>query len=145
MATVPITIQIISLLGASFFLIFIFRLIVRGRLREEYSILWIACTLVLIIFSIWRRGLEQISLALGVFYPPSLVFLAAIFAILVFLVPLSVVVSRLQNQIKVLTQEVALLKNELNSRTKGKRIAARRDAGHRRTTEQGNDLGLYRL
>ena len=116
MATVPITIQIISLLGASLFLIFIFRLIVKGQLREEYSILWIACTLVLIIFSIWRRGLEQISLALGVFYPPSLVFLAAIFAILVFLVHLSVVVSRLQNQIKVLTQEVALLKNELNSR-----------------------------
>lgn len=116
MATVPVTIQIISLLGASLFLIFIFRLIVKGQLREEYSILWIACTLILIIFSIWRRGLEQISLALGVFYPPSLVFLAAIFAILVFLVHLSVVVSRLQNQIKVLTQEVALLKNELNSR-----------------------------
>lgn len=115
MASVPITIQIISLLGAFLFLAFIFRLIVKGKLREEYSILWIACTLVLIIFSIWRKGLEQISLALGVFYPPSLVFLGAIFAILVFLVHLSVVVSRLQNQIKILTQEVALLKNELKS------------------------------
>lgn len=116
MASVPLTIQIISLLGASLFLAFIFRLIVKGRLREEYSILWIACTLVLIIFSIWRKGLEQISLALGVFYPPSLVFLGAIFAILVFLVHLSVVVSRLQNQIKVLSQEVALLRNELETR-----------------------------
>lgn len=115
MASVPLTIQIISLLGASLFMMFIFRLIVKGKLREEYSILWIACTVVLIIFSIWRRGLEQISLALGVFYPPSLVFLGAIFAILVFLVHLSVVISRQQNQIKVLTQEVALLKNELKS------------------------------
>ncbi|HLK96180.1 MAG TPA: DUF2304 domain-containing protein, partial [Hymenobacter sp.] len=90
--------------------------IVRGKLREEYAILWIVCTLILIVFSIWRRGLEQIALALGVFYPPSLVFLAAIFAILIFLVHLSVVVSRLQNQIKTLTQEVALLRNELESR-----------------------------
>ncbi|ADB41180.1 DUF2304 domain-containing protein [Spirosoma linguale] len=116
MASVPITIQIISLLSALLFLLFIFRLIVKGKLREEYSILWIVCTVILIIFSVWRKGLEQISLALGVFYPPSLIFLGAIFAIIIFLVHLSVVVSRQQNQIKVLTQEVALLRNELKNR-----------------------------
>jgi hypothetical protein len=116
MATLPITIQIISLSVALLVMFFIARLIVRGKLREEYAILWIVCTLILIVFSIWRRGLEQIALALGVYYPPSLVFLAAIFAILIFLVHLSVVVSRLQNQIKTLTQEVALLRNELESR-----------------------------
>lgn len=112
MASLSTTIQIISLLGALLFLLFIFRLIVRGQLREEYSILWIICTVILIIFSVWRHGLEQIALALGVYYPPSLVFLAAIFAILIFLVHLSVVVSRLQNQIKVLTQEIAFLKQQ---------------------------------
>jgi hypothetical protein len=116
MASLPITIQVISLSIALLVMFFIGRLIVRGKLREEYAILWIVCTLILIVFSIWRRGLEQIALALGVFYPPSLVFLAAIFAILIFLVHLSVVVSRLQNQIKTLTQEVALLRNELESR-----------------------------
>lgn len=114
MASLPIVIQIISLLGASGFLLFIFRLIVRGKLREEYSILWIVCTVILIVFSVWRRGLEQIALALGVYYPPSLVFLAAIFAILIFLVHLSVVVSRLQGQIKSLTQEIAYLQQEVH-------------------------------
>ena len=116
MASVPLTIQIISLVSALLFLLFIFRLIVKGQLREEYSILWIVCTIILIVFSIWRKGLEQISLALGVFYPPSLIFLAALFAITIFLVHLSVVVSRQQSQIKILTQEVALLRNELKSR-----------------------------
>ena len=116
MASVPLTIQIISLVSALLFLLFIFRLIVKGQLREEYSILWIVCTVILIFFSIWRKGLEQISLALGVFYPPSLIFLAAIFAITIFLVHLSVVVSRQQSQIKVLAQEVALLRNELKNR-----------------------------
>lgn len=116
MASLPITIQIISLLGAFLVMFFIGRLIVRGKLREEYAIIWIICTLILIVFSVWRRGLEQIALALGVFYPPSLVFLAAIFAILVFLLHLSVVVSRMQNQIKTLTQEIALLKHELATR-----------------------------
>ncbi|MCK8491641.1 DUF2304 domain-containing protein [Spirosoma sp. RP8] len=117
MATLPITIQVISLLVAFLVMLFIGRLIVRGKLREEYAILWIVCTLILIVFSVWRRGLEQIALTLGVFYPPSLVFLAAIFAVLVFLVHLSVVVSRLQSQIKTLSQEVALLRHELESRT----------------------------
>ncbi len=116
MASLPITIQIISLLGAFLVMFFISRLIVRGKLREEYAIIWIICTIILVVFSIWRRGLEQIALTLGVFYPPSLVFLASIFAILVFLVHLSVVVSRLQNQIKTLTQEIALLKQELETK-----------------------------
>ena len=112
MASLPITIQFLSLLIAFAVLFFIGRLIVRGKLREEYAIIWIACTLILIVFAIWRRGLEQIAVALGVFYPPSLVFLAAIFAILVFLIHLSTVVSRLQNQVKTLTQEIAFLKQQ---------------------------------
>lgn len=106
-------IQLVSLTGATIFMVMIFRLIIKGRLREEYSIVWILCTLILIVFSIWRKGLEQISLWLGVYYPPSLIFLAAIFAIIVFLVHLSVVNSRLQSQIKTLTQEMAYMKLEL--------------------------------
>ena len=91
---------------------FIARLIIKGQLREEYSFIWIACTIILIVFSIWRKGLEKISLMLGVYYPPSLIFLAAIFAIIIFLVHVSTVVSKLQNQIKSLAQEIAYLKNE---------------------------------
>ncbi|MEZ0485590.1 DUF2304 domain-containing protein [Fibrella aquatica] len=106
-------IQLVSIVGASIFMIMIFRLIIQGRLREEYSIVWILCTLILIVFSIWRKGLEQISLWLGVYYPPSLIFLAAIFAIIVFLVHLSVVNSKLQSQIKTLTHEMAYMKLEL--------------------------------
>ena len=106
-------IQFISIIGATVFMVMIFRLIIQGRLREEYSIVWILCTLILVVFSVWRKGLEQISLWLGVYYPPSLIFLAAIGAIIVFLVHLSVVNSRMQNQIKTLTQEMAYLKQEL--------------------------------
>lgn len=113
METIPITIQIVSITGALLFMLTIFRLIVRGKLREEYSIIWIICTILLIVFSIWRHGLEQISALVGVFYPPSLVFLAALSAILVFLVHLSVVISKLQNQIKDLTHEIAYMRQDL--------------------------------
>lgn len=111
---VPYKIQILSIVGALLFMFFIFRLIVKGRLREEYSILWIICTLVLLVFSVWRSGLDIIAKFLGVYYAPALIFLGAIFAIIVFLVHLSVVNSKQHKQIKDLSQELALMKEKLN-------------------------------
>lgn len=111
---VPYKIQIISILGALLFMFFIFRLIVKGRLREEYSILWIVCTFFLLVFSFWRNGLDIIAKYLGVYYAPALIFLGAIFAIILFLVHLSVVNSKQQKQIKDLAQELAILKDLFN-------------------------------
>jgi hypothetical protein len=113
---VPYKIQILSIIGALSFMFFIFRLIAKGKLREEYSIVWIICTLVLLVFSIWRDGLDVVAELLGVYYAPSLIFLAAIFAIIVFLVHLSVVNSRQHEQIKKLTQEMALLKSKMEEK-----------------------------
>lgn len=115
---IPFKIQIISIAGSLLFMFFIFRLIVKGRLREEYSILWIICTLVLLAFAIWRNGLDVIAKLLGVYYAPALIFLAAIFAIIIFLVHLSVVNSKQHRQIKDLTQELALLKNKFEKESK---------------------------
>ncbi len=110
---VPYKIQIISIIGALTFMFFIFRLIAKGKLREEYSIIWIICTVIVLVFSIWRNGLDVMAKLLGVYYAPALVFLAAIFAIIVFLVHLSVVNSKQHEQIKKLTQEMAILKSKL--------------------------------
>ncbi|OIN56361.1 DUF2304 domain-containing protein [Arsenicibacter rosenii] len=118
MAVLPTTIQLISIIGAALFMLIIFRLIAKGKLREEYSIVWILCTLLLIIFSIWRKGLEKIALFLGVYYAPSLIFLGAFFAVAIFLVHLSLVNSKLQNQIKSLAHEIAFIKNEIDSQKK---------------------------
>ena len=107
----PVRIQIASFIGSIAFLVFIGRVIVRGKLREEYAIVWLVCTVFLLIFSFWRDGLNVVAGMLGVYYPPSLVFLGAIFAIVIFLVHLSIVASRLQQQLKDITQELALLKN----------------------------------
>lgn len=105
--------QIIAIITALVFMFFIFRLIAKGKLREEYSFIWIVCTVLLLLFSIWRNGLDVIAKLLGIFYAPSIIFLAAIFAIVIFLVHLSVVNSRQHKQIKDLTQEMALLKEKL--------------------------------
>jgi hypothetical protein len=115
---VPYKIQLISIIGAILFMLFIFRLIIKGKLREEYSIIWIVCTIVLLIFSIWRDGLDVLAKLLGVYYAPALIFLAAIFAIIIFLVHLSVVNSKQHEQIKKLSQELALLKSQFEQAKK---------------------------
>jgi len=107
-------IQIASILASLSFLFLIARLIVRGRIREEYSIIWLCCTVLLLVFSIWREGLNVVAQMFGVFYPPSLVFMAATFAIIIFLVHLSIVVSKLQRQLKDAAQEIALLRSSQN-------------------------------
>ncbi len=109
---IPYKIQILSIIGSFLFMLLIFRLIIKGKLREEYSIIWIVCTVLLLAFAIWRNGLDLIAKLLGVYYAPALIFLGAIFAIIIFLVHLSVVNSKLQKQIKDLAQEFAILKAE---------------------------------
>ncbi|MEO6305760.1 MAG: DUF2304 domain-containing protein [Bacteroidia bacterium] len=116
---IPYKIQILSIIGSLLFMFFIFRLIVKGKLREEYSIIWIICTLFLLVFAFWRNGLDIIAKLLGVYYAPALIFLGAIFAIILFLVHLSVVNSKLQKQIKDLAQEHAILRSELENKNKG--------------------------
>lgn len=111
---IPYRLQIMAVVVAVIFMFFIFRLITRGKLREEYSFVWIGCTALLLIFSIWRTGLDVIAKLLGIYYAPALVFMAAIFAIIIFLVHLSVINSKQHEQIKTLTQELALLKKQID-------------------------------
>jgi hypothetical protein len=107
-------IQIIAIITSLLFLFIIARLIVRGKLREEYTIVWIGCTFVLVLFSCWRNGLEVLASMLGIIAAPNLVFTGAIFAVFIYLLHLSLVVSRLHEQTKDLAQEMALLKEQLN-------------------------------
>ena len=106
-------IQIIAIVVSLGFLFYIGRLIIKGKLREEYAIFWVISTMVLIIFSFWRHGIDILAKLLGVYLAPNLVFTAAIFAILIYLLHLSIVVSKLHDKNKTLTRELALLKKRM--------------------------------
>ena len=110
-----IRIQIISIIVSLAFLIYISRLIIKGKLREEYAIFWVVSTVLLIAFSFWREGLDIIAVMVGVHLAPNLVFTSAIFAILIYLLHLSIVVSQLHDKNKVLSQEMSILKQKLES------------------------------
>lgn len=109
-------IQVITILINLLFLAYVSFFIVKGRLREEYSIVWIICTILLLIFSFWRDGLEIIAKLFGIYDPPNLVFTASIFVIFIYLLHVSVVNSKLQNSITRLTQELAILKQKVEEK-----------------------------
>jgi len=109
-------IQIITVTVSILFLIYVIWLILKGKLREEYSIVWIICTAVLLLFSFWRNGLVVVSNLFGVYAAPNLVFTAAIFVIFIYLLHLSVINSKLQEQNKTLAQDIALLKEKIDNK-----------------------------
>lgn len=106
-------IQIIAIAGSIFFMSIVIRFIIKGRLREEYAIVWILSTIILLIFSFWRNGLEKLSQLLGIFEAPNMVFTGALFAVFVYLLHLSVVASKLHDNNKMLAQEISFLREKL--------------------------------
>jgi hypothetical protein len=105
-------IQIVAILAVLFFIGIIARFIVKGKLRTEYSIIWILMGVIFLIFSLWRKSLDLLAGFFGVYYAPSLIFIFFFFMIFIFLIHLSVVNSRQHEQIKKLAQEIALLKDK---------------------------------
>jgi hypothetical protein len=87
----------------------IFELVRSRRLMERYALLWLLSGLVLLGLALWRNVLEIVAKAIGVFYPPSALFIVAFGFVLLLLLHFSVVVSRLSDQNKLLSQRLALL------------------------------------
>ncbi len=111
-----ITKTIAVAVSVSIFVVII-ELIRRNRLKERYSLIWLAASAVLIVFSLWRGLLHFIALSLGIYYPPSFLFLLAIFFLLTLLLHFSVILSSLSEKNKRLAQEIAILKEKVNERT----------------------------
>lgn len=106
-------IQIVAIAISVGMMLLVFELIRRKKLREKYSLIWFAAGIVMIVLSIWRDLLDRIAFLLGVGYAPALLFMVALGFGAVLMIHFSVVISELSEKNKTLTQEIALLKQEL--------------------------------
>ncbi len=100
---------IIILLSVTLFL-FVLNLIRKRKLKIEHSILWLLVSATILIASIWNRLADGVALFLGVEYPPALFLSVAIFFALAILLHFSIEMSKLKDQNKNLTQELAIQK-----------------------------------
>ena len=90
-------------------LFFVINLVRTKKLKEEYALLWLLTAIVLVIASLAVDLLDAISYAVGVEYPPALMFLIAFLGVLFILFQFSISLSKFSEQIKTLTQDLALL------------------------------------
>ena len=97
-------------------LLLIIELIRRGRLKEKYSLLWLFAGTVLLILTLSRKLLEYLSSLVGIYYPPSFLFLLAFLFLLLITLHFSSVISGLSEKNKQLAQELALLRQEMVER-----------------------------
>lgn len=87
-------------------------------MKERYSLLWLSASALLLVLSLSRDILEYLSHAMGIYYPPSFLFLLAFLFLLLITLHFSVVLSGLSEKNKKLAQELALLRHEIQETLK---------------------------
>ncbi len=105
-------IQYVAIFGSVVFIISIFELIRKKKIKEAYSLLWIVFGFAFLFLSIFRDVLNKFSFYCGIAYPPAALFLVSIIAIVLILIQFSVVISSQNDKMKELSQELGLLKLE---------------------------------
>ena len=102
-------------------LAFIVELVRRRRLKEEYSWLWIVTAAGMIVLSAWYGLIEKVTRLIGAVTVTTTLFLFGLLFLLVISVHFSTVISRLTEQVRRLTQELAILeaKQERDRRERG--------------------------
>jgi hypothetical protein len=108
--------QVFAIIASIVLLVSILELIRRGKLREEYSFIWLGSAIVFLFFSIWRGAFEALGEFFGIAYRPALLILVILFAGFLILVRFSVVISTLTAENKRLAQEMALLHRDARGR-----------------------------
>lgn len=105
----PERVKVVAVLSSVGLLIMVIELVRSKRLKEEYAFLWLLTTVALLILSFWRGLLDVLARLLGIFYPPTALFVVGFGFMLLILLHFSTVISRLSLENKVLTQRLGIL------------------------------------
>ncbi|MCA9482784.1 MAG: DUF2304 domain-containing protein [Nitrospina sp.] len=111
----PPRIQIISILICIFLLAYVFELVRRRYLNEEYSVTWLVTGVMMLVLSISDELLQYISNLVGAtLYTSTLFFFGMLFLVVICL-HFSIRISALTNQVRTLTQDIGILYQERES------------------------------
>lgn len=100
--------KLLAAVMAAALLIFIVETVRRRKLREEYAWLWVLIGAIILILALWPALLQLITGLLGIELPVNTVFFFGLMFMVFINLHFSVKISHLTNQVKRLTQELAL-------------------------------------
>lgn len=101
-------VQLFGILFSVAIFSFIITLVKNRRIKEEYSLLWLALALVFIYLSFDRWAIDRLADLVGIAYKPSVLILVVIGFMTLILVHITIVITRLSDQNRDLAQELGL-------------------------------------
>jgi len=106
---------IVMTVGPIALLLMVLEMVRRRRLREDYSLLWLATAIVLVVLALWRDSLNAIARLFGIAYPPTALFVIGMGFLLLILLQFSIVITKLARENKQAAQHIALLNQRLRA------------------------------
>jgi hypothetical protein len=136
LAGMSVAAHVLVIVLAAAVIAFIVALVRSRRLRAKYSVLWFSIGLGLAVLAIFPGLLSWVSDIFGIAYPPATFMLLALSFLLVLVLHFSWELSRLEDRTRTLAEEYALLRLELEARTRAgndatPEIAPDHDGGNR--------------
>jgi hypothetical protein len=106
-----------AIVFGAFILLVTVELLRRRSLREKYAALWLAVSVVVVVFAIYPGALAAVSRLLGFAVPANLLFFVGGVVLTVISMQLSLETGRLEDESQRLAEEVALLRLEVRRLT----------------------------
>ena len=94
---------------------FIIHLLRSRKLREKYAALWLVVGIVGLVLALFPAVLEGTARTFGVEVPSNLLFVVAILLLLGVALHLSLEISRLEDETRVLAENIAILNSVVSS------------------------------
>ena len=111
--------QFAAVLGAATTVVIMVEMLRRRQLREKYAVLWLGLGVGLVVIALFPGLLIFAGRQLGFTAPSNLLFLVTGLVLLLISIHLSWEVSRLEDETRVLAEEIALLRLQVESRLDG--------------------------
>ena len=111
----PPRIRIIAIVFCIFLVAYVFELVRRKHLNEEYSVGWLVTGTLMLILSISEDLLMWISDLVGATLFTSTLFFSGLVFLMIICLHFSIRISALTNQVRTLTQHLGILDHEKKS------------------------------
>ncbi len=110
--------QGILILSSTLFFTYIFNMVRVKKLELKYALVWILTSFSFVILALYPHILRVFSDILHIIEPVNTVFLCIIFFLLAIVFTLTLSISRNANRVKTLTQEMGIIRMELEEMKK---------------------------
>ncbi|MEV5568480.1 DUF2304 domain-containing protein [Spirillospora sp. NPDC052269] len=123
------TVYQLGIAGAAISLAVIFEMLRRRRLREKYAVIWVAVAVGIAVIAVFPATLTWAARITGVQVPANLLFFVGCLVLLTVNVQLSSEVSRLEERVRTLAEELALTRMDGEEAVPSGEAAGRRASG----------------